>query len=65
MHFYVLSLRIKYNDSENQKNSIVIYTGSKINVNSGLFIFPTKNTSKPNNIIWTYHTQFEILAEYM
>ena len=57
IYCFVLSLRIEYDDSKNQNNcvmrtiSIVILIWSKIYVNSGLLIFPTKSNSKPNNII--------------
>ena len=63
MYWFVLSLRIKYDDSKNQNSSIVIYIWLKINVNSGLLICPTKNTTNPNNINWTYRTRFEFLEE--
>ena len=51
MYCFVFSPRIKDDDSKNENNPIVIYIRSEINVNSGLLVFPTKNTSKPNNIL--------------
>ena len=40
-YFFVMSLKIKYDDCKNQNDSIVMNIWSKIYVKSALFIFPT------------------------
>ena len=68
---FVSSLRIQYDNNKNKNNYATktfqswFWFDRKFMWIVGYCFFQTENTSKTNNIFWTYRTQFKLFADFL